>query len=82
MGLCSRTETSSPEAADSSSIDREAIGPAAAPSSGSATGGGTARDPFDRPPAEGAGGGWNEILSGLKTLLETGVALPFQSGPR
>ena len=32
--------------------------------------------------SEGAGGGWNEILSGLKTLLETGVALPFQSGPR
>ena len=32
--------------------------------------------------SEGAGGGWNEILSGLKTLLETGVPLPFQSGPR
>jgi uncharacterized protein YndB with AHSA1/START domain len=30
----------------------------------------------------GAGGGWNEILSGLKTLLETGVPLPFQSGPQ
>lgn len=29
---------------------------------------------------EGAGGGWNEILSGLKTLLETGQPLPFQSG--
>lgn len=29
---------------------------------------------------EGAGGGWNEILSGLKTLLETGQQLPFQSG--
>lgn len=28
----------------------------------------------------GAGGGWNEILSGLKTLLETGEPLPFQSG--
>src|SRR5712691_12880235 len=32
--------------------------------------------------SEGAGGGWNEILSGLKTLLETGVPLPFQSGPQ
>jgi uncharacterized protein YndB with AHSA1/START domain len=32
--------------------------------------------------SEGAGGGWNEILSGLKTLLETGVRLPFQSGPQ
>ncbi len=31
--------------------------------------------------SEGAGGGWNEILSSLKTLLETGEALPFQSGP-
>jgi uncharacterized protein YndB with AHSA1/START domain len=31
--------------------------------------------------ARGAGGGWNEILSGLKTLLETGQQLPFQSGP-
>ena len=31
--------------------------------------------------SRGAGGGWNEILSGLKTLLETGVQLPFQSGP-
>ncbi|HLW76470.1 MAG TPA: SRPBCC family protein [Bryobacteraceae bacterium] len=30
--------------------------------------------------SEGAGGGWNEILSGLKTLLETGAQLPFQSG--
>ncbi len=30
---------------------------------------------------QGAGGGWNEILSGLKTLLETGIPLPFQSGP-
>ncbi len=29
----------------------------------------------------GAGGGWSEILSGLKTLLETGEPLPFQSGP-
>jgi uncharacterized protein YndB with AHSA1/START domain len=29
----------------------------------------------------GAGGGWNEVLSGLKTLLETGEQLPFQSGP-
>lgn len=32
--------------------------------------------------ASGAGGGWNEILSGLKTLLETGQQLPFQSGPQ
>jgi hypothetical protein len=32
--------------------------------------------------SDGAGGGWNEILSGLKTLLETGAPLPFQSGPR
>ncbi len=31
--------------------------------------------------ARGAGGGWHEILSGLKTLLETGEQLPFQSGP-
>ncbi len=31
--------------------------------------------------ANGAGGGWNEILSGLKTLLGTGQPLPFQSGP-
>jgi uncharacterized protein YndB with AHSA1/START domain len=31
--------------------------------------------------ARGAGGGWNEVLSGLKTLLETGQQLPFQSGP-
>ncbi len=30
---------------------------------------------------DGAGGGWSEILSGLKTLLETGEPLPFQSGP-
>lgn len=30
--------------------------------------------------SQGAGGGWNEILSGLKTLLETGSQLPFQSG--
>lgn len=29
----------------------------------------------------GAGGGWAEVLSGLKTLLETGEQLPFQSGP-
>ena len=29
----------------------------------------------------GAGGGWSEILSGLKTLLETGKQMPFQSGP-
>lgn len=29
---------------------------------------------------QGAGGGWSEILSGLKTLLETGEPLPFQSG--
>jgi uncharacterized protein YndB with AHSA1/START domain len=29
----------------------------------------------------GAGGGWSEILSGLKTLLETGRQLAFQSGP-
>lgn len=29
----------------------------------------------------GAGGGWSEILSGLKTLLETREQLPFQSGP-
>ena len=31
--------------------------------------------------SKGAGGGWWEILSGLKTLLETGKQLPFQSGP-
>ena len=31
--------------------------------------------------AGGAGGGWNEILSGLKTILETGEQMPFQSGP-
>jgi uncharacterized protein YndB with AHSA1/START domain len=30
--------------------------------------------------SEGAGGGWSEVLSGLKTLLETGAQLPFQSG--
>ncbi len=24
--------------------------------------------------SEGAGGGWNEVLSGMKTLLETGAA--------
>jgi uncharacterized protein YndB with AHSA1/START domain len=30
----------------------------------------------------GAGGGWSEVLSGLKTLIETGVQLPFQSGPQ
>jgi uncharacterized protein YndB with AHSA1/START domain len=29
----------------------------------------------------GAGGGWPEVLSGLKTVLETGKQLPFQSGP-
>jgi len=28
----------------------------------------------------GSGGGWIEVLSGLKTLLETGEQLPFQSG--
>jgi uncharacterized protein YndB with AHSA1/START domain len=32
--------------------------------------------------SSGAGGGWSEILSGLKTLLETGQQLPFQSGPQ
>lgn len=32
--------------------------------------------------AQGAGGGWNEVVSGLKTLLETGAPLPFQSGPQ
>jgi uncharacterized protein YndB with AHSA1/START domain len=31
--------------------------------------------------SSGAGGGWNEVLSGLKTVLETGRQLPFQSGP-
>jgi uncharacterized protein YndB with AHSA1/START domain len=31
--------------------------------------------------ANGAGGGWNEVLDGLKTLLETGQQLAFQSGP-
>jgi uncharacterized protein YndB with AHSA1/START domain len=30
---------------------------------------------------DGAGGGWNEVLSGIKTLLETGSPLPFQCGP-
>jgi uncharacterized protein YndB with AHSA1/START domain len=30
--------------------------------------------------SEAAGGGWSEVLSGIKTLLETGHALPFQSG--
>lgn len=30
--------------------------------------------------AQGAGGGWSEVLSGLKTLLETGEQLPYQSG--
>jgi hypothetical protein len=30
---------------------------------------------------EGASGGWSEVLSGLKTLLETDQPLPFQSGP-
>ena len=30
---------------------------------------------------EGAGGGWSEVLLVLKTLLETGHQLPFQSGP-
>lgn len=32
--------------------------------------------------SQGAGGGWHEIVSGLKTLLETGAQLPFQSGPQ
>ncbi len=31
--------------------------------------------------SSGAGGGWTEVLSGIKTLLETGRQLPFQSGP-
>jgi uncharacterized protein YndB with AHSA1/START domain len=31
--------------------------------------------------SSGAGGGWSEVLSGLKTLMETGKQLPFQSGP-
>ena len=31
--------------------------------------------------SKGAGGGWSEVLSGLKTLLETGSQLPFQGGP-
>ena len=31
--------------------------------------------------SRGAGGGWYEIISGLKTLLKTGAQLPFQSGP-
>lgn len=30
--------------------------------------------------SKGAGGGWSEVLSGLKTLLETGAPLPLQSG--
>ncbi len=30
--------------------------------------------------AGGSGGGWVEVLSGLKTLLETGEPLPFQGG--
>jgi uncharacterized protein YndB with AHSA1/START domain len=30
--------------------------------------------------SSGAGGGWSEVLSGLKTLLESGQQLPFQSG--
>ena len=30
--------------------------------------------------SHGAGGGWSEVLSGLKTLLETGAQLPPQSG--
>jgi len=29
---------------------------------------------------DGAGGGWAEVLSGLKTVLETGEQLPFQNG--
>jgi uncharacterized protein YndB with AHSA1/START domain len=32
---------------------------------------------FDR----GAGGGWSEVLSGLKTVLETGARMPFQTVP-
>ena len=32
--------------------------------------------------SHGAGGGWSEVLSGLKTLIETGAQLPFQSGPQ
>jgi hypothetical protein len=28
----------------------------------------------------GAGGGWNWVLSGLKTLLETGTTLDWQGG--
>ena len=31
--------------------------------------------------AQGAGGGWAEVLSGMKTLLETGQGLAPQSGP-
>ena len=31
--------------------------------------------------SDGAGGGWSEILCGLKTLLETKKQLAFQSGP-
>jgi uncharacterized protein YndB with AHSA1/START domain len=30
----------------------------------------------------GAGGGWNWVLSGLKTLLETGTSLEWQVPPR
>jgi uncharacterized protein YndB with AHSA1/START domain len=30
---------------------------------------------------ESKGASWHEVLSGLKTLLETGAQLPFQSGP-
>jgi hypothetical protein len=30
--------------------------------------------------AEGAGGGWSWILSGLKTLLETGSSLDTHQG--
>jgi uncharacterized protein YndB with AHSA1/START domain len=29
---------------------------------------------------QGAGGGWNWVLSGLKTLLETGTSLDWQGG--
>jgi hypothetical protein len=31
--------------------------------------------------SKGADGGWYEVLSGLKTLLETGAQPSFQSGP-
>jgi len=30
---------------------------------------------------QGAGGGWSFVLSGLKTLLETGAALQPEDGP-